>query len=399
MRFPARYDFLAAIRFDLLLVVLIMIFLWLHQRKDAVVSVKGYGSSSALIILVVYVVISLPFVEWPGSVIKTNSLVFLKAALFYYFSVSLLTDERRTAVFVALFVGCQLFRVGEPLYLHFTEGYWGSFTNMGGQYLELMDRLSGSPYDVINPNGLAYVVVSVLPFLHYLLIRRSLWQKGVYLILLGVLLYTLNLTASRSGFVALLIVVAGIIIKSKHKTVVLSLALMTAVAGIASMTEIQKDRYLSTVRHDVRGGETSKDRLEGITRDFDIGMNNPVFGHGLGTSVEAITHVIGYEQISHNLYTEMFIELGFIGSLIFLFYIRTIFRNVAKTLTVARQVWDERSVEYGIVQALQVWLWMNLFFSLASYGLSNYQWYLFGGLAVVMRRLATQKAECPTRIG
>ena len=31
---------------------------------------------------------------------------------------------------------------------------------------------------------------------------------------------------------------------------------------------------------------------------------------------------------------------------------------------------------------------MNLIFSLASYGLSVYEWYLMGGLLLVMRRFA-----------
>ena len=36
-----------------------------------------------------------------------------------------------------------------------------------------------------------------------------------------------------------------------------------------------------------------------------------------------------------------------------------------------------------LVNSMQVWLFMNLIFSFASYGLSSYEWYLFGGLSVV----------------
>ncbi len=35
---------------------------------------------------------------------------------------------------------------------------------------------------------------------------------------------------------------------------------------------------------------------------------------------------------------------------------------------------------------------MNVVFSFASYGLSSYEWYLFGGLSVVLQRLAEFKA-------
>ena len=36
---------------------------------------------------------------------------------------------------------------------------------------------------------------------------------------------------------------------------------------------------------------------------------------------------------------------------------------------------------------------MNILFSFASYGLSSYEWYLFGGLIVVTKRLATENGK------
>jgi hypothetical protein len=46
-----------------------------------------------------------------------------------------------------------------------------------------------------------------------------------------------------------------------------------------------------------------------------------------------------------------------------------------------------------LIDAMQVWLIMNLVFSFASYGLSSYEWYLFGGLSVVLQRLAESGAK------
>ena len=45
-----------------------------------------------------------------------------------------------------------------------------------------------------------------------------------------------------------------------------------------------------------------------------------------------------------------------------------------------------------LVDAMQTWLLMNTLFSFASYGLSSYEWYLFAGLSVVVRRMALQLA-------
>jgi len=42
-----------------------------------------------------------------------------------------------------------------------------------------------------------------------------------------------------------------------------------------------------------------------------------------------------------------------------------------------------------LLDATQVWLILNLVFSLASYGLNSYEWYLLGAFSVVMRRLVS----------
>src|SRR2546430_8139392 len=67
---------------------------------------------------------------------------------------------------LVVYVATQLWRVLEPLYLHVTSGYWGSATSLGNW--ESMDRLARSPYDIINPNGLGFVIIMTLPLLHFL---------------------------------------------------------------------------------------------------------------------------------------------------------------------------------------------------------------------------------------
>ena len=66
-----------------------------------------------------------------------------------------------------MYTATQVWRVLEPLYMHLRSGYWGDFTSLGNW--EYMDRLSGSPYDIINPNGLGFVIIMTLPLLHFLI--------------------------------------------------------------------------------------------------------------------------------------------------------------------------------------------------------------------------------------
>ena len=60
-----------------------------------------------------------------------------------------------------MYAATQVWRVLEPLYMHLKSGYWGDYASLGNW--EYMNRLSGSPYDIINPNGLGFVIIMTLP--------------------------------------------------------------------------------------------------------------------------------------------------------------------------------------------------------------------------------------------
>lgn len=396
LRFPERVDFLATMRFDLLLMfamVLSAISGKTHEHRNGKLS----NTAKVISCLVMYVFLTLPFVEWPGSVLHTNTLIYLKVVMFFYFSVLTLTTEKRLMTFVSVLLTCQIFRVLEPMYLHVTEGYWGSSTHLGGG--EQMPRLAGSPYDTINPNGLAFVIVSVLPFMHYLSISGGTRIRLLSLALAPILFYALILTASRTGFLAVIVILFGIFLKSNRKLSMVLIAGIAALVVYTQLSDLQKERYLSLTSSDVRGADTAKGRIEGTFEDFEVAMRRPIFGHGLGTSAEANFHATGVNQLSHNLYTELLQELGFLGLIIFLLYIKTMVTNFRDAL---RQFQASKTTPPQLIHlthAMQVWLLMNLMFSLASYGLSSYEWYLFGGLSVVLKRISDRYVPASANVG
>lgn len=385
---PTRVPFLGAIRFDLILIALITIFV-LGGSKDKYEGDRGLDRVLALLFL--YILITVPFVAWPGSVIKAGIPDFIKALVFYFFTVSLVDTEKKLKVFLLIFIVVQTFRVLEPLYMNAAYGYWGGSTHLGGG--ATMERLAGSPYDIINPNGLAYVITSVIPFLHYLSLRRSIGLKAVYIAGLPLLVYALVLTASRSGFLALGVIVAGIFVKSRHKVVLAVILVLAGSLAIANMDDEHMERYLSITESDVRGSETASTRIEGVKDNFRISMERPILGHGLGTSLEAMANIAGKGLKAHNLYAEILIEIGIAGLLLFLFYAWTLFSRLRSLSRDMKRRVDRDDFFVGLTSALQVWFLMNILFSFASYGLSSYEWYLFGGLIVVTKRLATENGK------
>ena len=340
---------------------------------------------SAINILIIYLIVSLPLVEYPGSVIRVNLIVFIKAIVFFYFTALVVDTEKRLITTIKVFVGTQLFRIFEPLFLHITTGYWGDKTYSGGG--EFAGRLGGAPSDVINANELGFVIVTVIPFLHYLLMPRGFFSKILYFALLIPMLYALMLTMSRGSFLASLIIGWMIFKESKHKLIILIAVIGLTVAAWGQMDGFQKDRYLSLVGASEKNNKTTEGRLNGIIKEFQLGFNRPIVGHGVGTTPEMKYHKLGRRQASHNMYGELLIEIGLLGFIFFLRYILSIKKELFKfkeTLTSK----DEKESYYGrLSKVFTAVFFMYAFYSLNYWGLSQYYWYLFGGLVLATVRL------------
>ncbi|KZX80786.1 hypothetical protein A3715_07930, partial [Oleiphilus sp. HI0009] len=338
--------------------------------------------------LLVFLIISLPFVTYPGSVIKNNLSIFVKAIVFFYFTYLIVDTPKRLKIFLVTFVACQVFRVLEPLYLNVMYGYWGASTYMGGT--NFASRLSGAPSDVINPNELGFVIATIIPFLHYLLLPRGGMAKLVYLMITPLLLYALILTMSRGAFLALLVVGYLIFKESNKKLFLIMVVIGMGFAGWANMTDVQKDRYLSLVSDESESSASVDGRLRGIQREFSLGLERPIFGHGLGTTSEAKFHKMGKPQASHSLYAELLIEIGFVGMVVFLAFLRRIYLEI----DVVRKSGCSEYVEYQrIIKVLVCVFFMYAVYSINYWGLSQYYWYLFGGLVAVVARFANSYTE------
>jgi O-antigen ligase len=386
LQFARRYPVLGSIRFDLLLVMAISGLCLLVPRRPRSTSAPGLATRDYVLILITYAILTVPFVEWPGSVLKAGIPEFIKAAMFCIFTATLVRTERDLGRFLLVFVGCQAIRVLEPLYLHVTEGYWGSFAMMSNW--EAFDRLAGAPADIVNPNGLAFVIVGTLAFSHFLAPVSKLGTL-VYLGFAPLALYALELTGSRTGLVAFLMVIGVIWLKSRRKVLFAGIIAVGVIVVVPLLSDTLTDRYLSMFQSNTKNAGTTQLRKDDMKSGFIVAMRRPFFGHGLGTSGEANANFGTSERPSHNLYLEVIQELGFIGLPIFLAFM------VKLTLELGRM--RARCRELGATglvpragEALHTFLSMNLVFSFASYGLNTYEWYLMAGLCTVLTRLVEE---------
>ena len=387
LRFSVRVPAYGMIRPTLLLVLALTALLVLQKEK-----LKGWTKDpviQGILVFVGYLILSLALVEWPGSVIRNNLPDFVKAVVFLFFTALIVDSEKRLKVFLIVFVGCQLVRVVEPLFLNITQGYWGDRAHLGGG--EFTNRLAGAPADVINPNELGFVIVTIIPFLHYLVWPGRFKAKLFYLAVMPALLYALILTQSRGAFLALLVVAWMIFKESNRKMALIVLAIAIGIAGWSVMSSEQKDRYLSLVGMSESANTASaQGRFRGMLNEFDLAMSRPIVGHGLGTTPEAKVNVLGSRsQAAHNFYAEILIETGILGFMLFMRFLMKVygkFRNNRKILENAESD-SGLSFYRRLNQALIAVFWMYVVYSTNYWGLSQYYWYLFAGLTIVLSRL------------
>ncbi|TCI04441.1 hypothetical protein EZV61_00240 [Corallincola luteus] len=394
IRISARIPGAGQIRPTLLLVGLISVLLIFNferlQEKLKSPTAKALG------ILLLYVLVTLPLVKWPGSALRDNSQEFIKAFVFFYFTLLIVDTDKRLKWFLIIFLGTQVFRVLEPFYLHVTEGYWGSNTYMGGAAHQ---RLAGAPYDVINSNELGFVIATLVPFLHYLLIKKGWFLKLIYFSLLGILLWALVLTMSRGAFIALLVVLWFIFKQSNKKPLLIAIGFVVMVAGWSQMSDVQKDRYLSLTGADVRGSGSATGRLNGIFDELYVAMDNPLFGHGVGTANEAKYHKFGRAQASHSLYAELIIEIGIIGFILFMRFLHAIYTNLKQLQEQTEKIEEDEELasqldsDTQLSKAMRACFWMYVVYSINYWGLSVYYWYLFGGLCAAVMLLTERKVK------
>jgi putative inorganic carbon (hco3(-)) transporter len=393
LHFTARIQLLGRIHFDLILAVLTALAVAFGKRESSPGMSMGLDPvSKRLWILVGYVLVTIPFVEWPGSVLH-NLENFGKSLSFFFFVLATVDTTRKLKVLLFVYVATQVLRVVEPLYMHVTSGYWGAVASLGNW--EYMDRLSGSPYDIINPNGLAFVIIITLPLLHFLIkpdttVRRLLWGG-----LACAMCYALVLSASRSGFVAFVFLCLLVIWRSKYRARLMAAAAVGGLVAFLLMTELQRERYVSIVSHDAPGAATAEGRITGVLEDIRVSFRRPLFGHGLGTSREANVHFRGVDQPSHNLYTETAEELGYIGLGLVLALIWSFVRACLKAenlLNLTPNIDARLTFLQRVANSLVVVVAVDLLFSLAAFGLSEPYWYLIGGLSVITMQLAIRLA-------
>ncbi len=199
-------------------------------------------------------------------------------------------------------------------------------------------RLAGIQESILsNPNDLAINIAISFPLgLAFMLHARSGFKKLVWAAALAFMAVGVVLTASRSGLLALIIIVIvcvwiyGVKGKRPHLVVSTILALILSLA-VALSSVHYRARVESIFMGQVEGsGDTGASSVEArkelLKKSVMTALTHPLFGVGPG----CFPIVDATWKVAHNAYTELAAEAGIPALVLFLLAMGSAFKNIAQ---------------------------------------------------------------------
>lgn len=241
-----------------------------------------------------------------------------------------------------------------------------------------------------NPNDMALHLVMFLPVAVVLgLTSKNILVKLVYFVSAGLMVGANMVTQSRGGFLGL-VAVAGFLVwklskKARLKVILISLVVAVGVIAVAPGDYGKRIISIFDVTQDVSGSHDQRREL--LERSIQVTLRNPI-GIGLGNFP-----IVGVRNLqTHNAFTQVSSELGWLALIVYVIFLVSPFRKLA---AIERQMFarDDTSWIYYLSIGLQTciigYLVSSFFVSVA------YQWFIYFPIAyaVCLRRIYNTQQE------
>ena len=275
--------------------------------------------------------------------------------------------------------------------------------------------LSGGTYG--DPNGFAAALLFALPLCFVVSVpgQRSFWSAFGWIATVPILVSCAR-TGSRGGMIAFLLISILLFFRVSimKKLVLIVVGLVLGGAFLTIIPESIRVRYLTLfgspntpTNLDLGGAEGSSEaRLALLQLSIKLTFENPIFGVGPGMfpvagdlQAKEAGHRHGTWQVTHNTYTQVSSELGFIGLALFLGLLYSGWRNVRK---VALLHGDRKNPDLAVLRQIAIVLEFSfLGFCVSALFLSLFYWMNWVMLIACMTcldHLVKQQLEAARRI-
>jgi O-antigen ligase len=247
-------------------------------------------------------------------------------------------------------------------------------------------RAMGMNSMVGGPNELAGLLLALLPFLITLVrTSRNIIARLLLLVSGASSLAALVLTGARASMVALMLMGAYYVIRSKHKVAWLLVCFTLAGFMWAAMPQEYRHRYL-TVEKYASGHQldaSNELRLQIWNIGWRMFLDHPIIGVGAGQFSTAYgtlyaTRLHQAWMNPHNLFIEVACELGIIGLGVFSYFVLQIIKQILHLPR--RDLSPQIDFNYQVASACGGMLIALIAVSLVSHTLFRPYWYFLGGL-------------------
>lgn len=239
-----------------------------------------------------------------------------------------------------------------------------------------------------DPNDLALLLNSILPFAMYLFLLSS--RKALPILCAVMLVAGTVATHSRAGFLGLCLIAVSFVVQfggkqKKHVMVILAIAL--------AMWSFAPDSYrerISSLNDWEEGGAEKTGRMNGWLLAVNEGFEHPLLGLGAGASGYVMGAGLSDWHAVHNSFAQVIVEVGFLGFTAYLMlYVSSVrYRNIGGR---NKQIGPDRLGVLSKVVAIAIVSYgLTAFFTPQAY---SPLLYTLTGLAVITKELIRKEAR------
>lgn len=378
------YPALGAIRFELVAAILVFISIALKGKGlNNFLPKENSINKAAFIYFVLGMLSMLVSVDFTTSW-NNGGYTLLKLMLFYVMvvvSLNTASDLNKLMWGVILITSWIAY---EPFYNYFT----GRVVEYG--YGEVAYGRFGVATGHV---ALANTLSQTVPIAYYWMVsQNNKLHKMVSFLLFVLIVIGVVISKSRGGFVALMAVAMGIIFLSPNRiktsfVVLLCFVILLPFAGQDYLSRV------STIAGGISQSRSTEDRYIGLMNGISMMVKRPILGVGIGCYATARLRYFNYYFYSHNLYGELFGELG-LASISWFLWIYLIFK---KCVPLKNRISNIRTLEgnayYNVLCSVQVGLFTRLIVGNFSHCQMIWFWFLMAGIVIGVQTINNVKDE------
>jgi probable O-glycosylation ligase (exosortase A-associated) len=371
------FGFLVILRPNIALLALTVISLAIHRRLENRDRITLLPNDKAFLAFLMAAVLSNVTSVWFSSSMETTGEL-AKVGVFYFTAILLLDTVPRLRRYFDWYIYSVAFVSLVQIWTYLTVGLnrttgkggygiiIGGATVLGGagpmsKATADVNGVGGySSYFYANASELGLGLCIAYPISYYLFrATANKWLRLVFLGLTGLFIWSIVVTGSRGAFVGFVATLVYILYKEKKLIVGLIVAAFLA----APATYLVSDEYVNRIKSI---GEYKEDvsveiRFQVWRAALSMIADHPLFGVGTGNFAtaygsfyKAAGDLSSYTS-PHNIFVQVFAELGLLGIVVYLAFIAAIFYLNRKTRQMLRAIDDARNLvlyTHGIDVAL-----------------------------------------------